>query len=114
MMRKERATERKNTNKQQPFKKQHQQTQPMLNSNTTYKTANQRAQQIYDEKQKLKEKQREEEEKKAAEKREAQEKYKETKKSKFKALCAKTKSSQIKMGKQMDNLLEKINKNLKK
>lgn len=79
-----------------------------------YRTVNQRAQTLYEEKQLEKQKQQEEREKKEAEKRDAKKKYKSAKKEKFKKLCNKTKSGQILMSKQMDLILNKIQKNSSK
>lgn len=59
-------------------------------------------------KNKLKEKKRREEEKQSALKQ-----YKVNKKKKFKDLCKKNKNGQILMGRQIDSLLEKIEKNNK-
>lgn len=87
---------------------------PTSSTSGAYRTANKRAQEMYDEKLKEKEKEKQELEQKQAQKTEAILKYKETKKSKFKTLCAKSKTGQIKMGKQMDLLLNKIQINLKK
>ena len=81
---------------------------------SSYKTANQRAQLLFEEKQKEKQKEKEQLEKIENEKREAIQNYKNVKKDKFKKLCKKTKNGQILMGKQMDTLLNKIQNNLKK
>ncbi len=81
---------------------------------SSYKTANQRAQLLFEEKQKEKQKEKEQLEKIENEKREAIQKYRNVKKDKFKKLCKKTKNGQILMGKQMDTLLNKIQNNLKK
>jgi predicted transposase YbfD/YdcC len=89
-------------------------TSSTTSKSSSYKTANQRAQLLFEEKQKEKQKEKEQLEKIENEKREAIQNYKNVKKDKFKKLCKKTKNGQILMGKQMDTLLNKIQNNLKK
>lgn len=115
MMRKEaktssnpmRPSQRVQTNKRKSFDRSNK----VEEQTTKYKTVNQRAKELYEEKQQEKQRVKEEEERKEAEKKNAIQKYKNNKKDKFKKLCKKTKNGQILMGKQMDTLLTKIQKN---
>ena len=101
-----RPSQRVQTNKRKSFDRSNK----VEEQTTKYKTVNQRAKELYEEKQQEKQREKEEEERKEAEKKNAIQKYKNNKKDKFKKLCKKTKNGQILMGKQMDTLLTKIQK----